>query len=324
MKNKVLIKGLVGLTILGSSALMSCTTPKKANLSRTYSDSTMVAHFGNDTEFSFLLFEGSQSYMTISINMNGEIMTYWGDVEHRIHHFYISVEELKQIILDRFKVGDTPKDNELFHIEFDLSAPMSKILAVKNMLAEVGIKHCEIPTIRNYRQEIKLPPPPQAITFGDITLPEVYNPGDITLPGVYKTAIVSPDEQAEFVELTDDIRTEIEGSDTVFIYVEQQPEFPGGMSELMRYLHKNIKYPTICQKEGIQGRVIVQFIVNEDGSISEAEVIKPVNPLLDSEALRLVYTMPNWIPGKQMGKPVRARFSLPVTFRLSDESTTPK
>lgn len=311
MKNKVLIKGLVGLTILGSSALMSCTTPKKANLSRTYSDSTMVAHLGNDTEFSFLLFEGSQSYMTISINMNGEIMTYWGDVEHRIHHFGISVEELKQIILDRFKVGDTPKDNELFHIEFDLSAPMSKILAVKNMLAEVGIKHCEIPTIRNYRQEIKLPPPPQAITLGDITL-----------PGVYKTTIVSPDEQAEFVEITDDTRIGAEEaeSDEIFFYteVEQNPEFPDGMAELAKYIRGNIKYPVYCMKKGIQGRVIVQFIVNEDGSISEAEVIKPVNPLLDSEALRLVYTMPNWIPGKQMGKPVRVRFTLPISFRLSE------
>ena len=304
---------MVGLTILGSSALMSCTTPKKANLSRTYSDSTMVAHFGNDTEFSFLLFEGSQSYMTISINMNDEILAYWGDEEHRVTHTGISVDELKQHILKRFKEGDIPKENELFHVEFDRSTSISKISALKDMLLEIGINRCEVSAIHNYRQEIKLPPPPQAYTLGDITL-----------PGVYKTTIVSPDEQAEFVELTDDIRTEIEGSDTVFIYVEQQPEFPGGMSELMKHLHKNIKYPTICQKEGIQGRVIVQFIVNEDGSISEAEVIKPVNPLLDSEALRLVYTMPNWIPGKQMGKPVRARFSIPVTFRLSDESTTPK
>lgn len=109
--------------------------------------------------------------------------------------------------------------------------------------------------------------------------------------------------------------------DEIFQVVEEQPEFPGGMSELMKYLQKEIKYPKEAQEQGIQGRVIVQFVVNKDGSITEAKVMKAVHPLLDAEALRVMGTMPNWKPGKQRGKEVRVRFTLPITFHLSGGST---
>ena len=102
-----------------------------------------------------------------------------------------------------------------------------------------------------------------------------------------------------------------------FDVVEEKPEFPGGMSELMKFLQENVKYPEEAMKNGIQGRVVVQFIVEKDGSISGAEVIKKVNEHLDAEALRVVNAMPNWTPGKQKGKVVRVKFTLPVTFRLS-------
>ena len=313
---------MVGLTILGSSALMSCTTPKKANLSRTFSDSTMVMYIGNDTDFAFLLTGASQPYMTISINMNDEILAYWGDEGHRVTHIGISIDELKQHILKRFKEGDIPKENELFHVRFDRSTSISKISALKDMLLEIGINRCEVSAILNYDTfdiEIKALPTVPAVTYDMfITTKEGTEIKGVPIIGVSE----------EFIDITDDVvRDSKEAeSDEIFFYteVEQKPEFPDGMAELAEYIQENIKYPAYCMKEGIQGRVIVQFIVNEDGSISEAEVINPVNPLLDSEALRLVYTMPNWIPGKQMGKPVRVRFYLPVTFRLSDESTTPK
>lgn len=102
--------------------------------------------------------------------------------------------------------------------------------------------------------------------------------------------------------------------------VEREPEFPGGMGELMKYLQRNIKYPAICQKQGIQGRVIVQFVINSDGSIVDAQVIKSVNPHLDKEALRIITKMPKWQPGIRRDKPVRVRFTLPVTFRLSNNA----
>ena len=99
--------------------------------------------------------------------------------------------------------------------------------------------------------------------------------------------------------------------------VEDQPEFPGGTAALMEYLRKNIKYPSICRENNIQGKVIVTFIVNKDGSIVEPEVIKAVNPSLDKEALRVISGMPNWKPGMQRGKAVRVRYSVPVNFRLN-------
>lgn len=104
--------------------------------------------------------------------------------------------------------------------------------------------------------------------------------------------------------------------DEVFQVVEEQPMYPGGMQELMKYLQKEMKYPKEAQDKGIQGRVIVQFVVNKDGSICEANVVKSVDPLLDAEALRVINAMPNWTPGKQKGEPVRVRFTLPLMFRL--------
>ena len=107
----------------------------------------------------------------------------------------------------------------------------------------------------------------------------------------------------------------------IFQVVEEQPMFPGGMEEMMKFLQQNIKYPIEAQEQGKQGRVIVQFVVNKDGSISNDSVVRSVDPLLDAEALRVVRSMPNWKPGKQRGKEVRVRFTLPVSFRLSGGST---
>ena len=102
----------------------------------------------------------------------------------------------------------------------------------------------------------------------------------------------------------------------IFQVVEEQPMYPGGMQELMKYLQMNIRYPKEAQERGLQGRVIVQFVVNKDGSICDEHIVRSVDPQLDAEALRIVRSMPNWTPGKQRGEPVRVRFTLPVTFRL--------
>lgn len=105
--------------------------------------------------------------------------------------------------------------------------------------------------------------------------------------------------------------------DDVFECVEHGPEFPGGEKALMIWLSKNLKYPAVAAEQGIQGRVYVQFIVNKDGSIVDAKVSKSSDPLLDKEALRVVSSMPKWKPGKQNGKFVRVKYTLPVVFRLA-------
>lgn len=102
----------------------------------------------------------------------------------------------------------------------------------------------------------------------------------------------------------------------IFEVVEQQPSFPGGQGALMAYLRDHINYPAVAQENGVQGRVVLQFVVEPNGSISGVKVVRGVDPSLDKEAVRVVNGMPNWIPGKQNGQAVRVRFTLPVQFKL--------
>lgn len=105
----------------------------------------------------------------------------------------------------------------------------------------------------------------------------------------------------------------------IFVAVEQQAEFPGGQGALMKWLSNNIRYPEAAQQNDIQGRVIVKFVVEKDGSIGAATIVKGVDKDLDREALRVVKKMPKWQPGKNNGQAVRSYFNLPVTFRLQNQ-----
>ena len=102
----------------------------------------------------------------------------------------------------------------------------------------------------------------------------------------------------------------------VFDVVEQMPAFPGGPSALMEWLSNNVKYPVVAQENGVQGRVVVSFVVERDGSITDVKVVRGVDPSLDREASRVVRAMPRWIPGKQNGSAVRVKYNVPVAFRL--------
>ena len=102
----------------------------------------------------------------------------------------------------------------------------------------------------------------------------------------------------------------------IFDVVEELPSFPGGNGALMSYLASNIKYPVVAQENGVQGRVIVSFVVERDGSISDVRVARSVDPSLDREAQRVVKSMPRWKPGKQNGSAVRVKYTVPVVFRL--------
>ena len=112
------------------------------------------------------------------------------------------------------------------------------------------------------------------------------------------------------------VEEEEESEQQIFTVVEKMPEFPGGMAALMKYLANAIKYPVIAQENGIQGRVSCSFVINKDGSIVDAVVLRGVDPSLDKEALRVINAMPKWKPGEQRGKPVRVKYTVPVTFRL--------
>ena len=101
-----------------------------------------------------------------------------------------------------------------------------------------------------------------------------------------------------------------------FDVVEEMPQFPGGPSKLFEFLAQNVNYPTEAEKANIQGRVIATFVVEKDGSISNVKVVKSIDPLLDAEAVRVINAMPNWIPGKQNGKEVRVKYTVPISFHL--------
>ena len=132
--------------------------------------------------------------------------------------------------------------------------------------------------------------------------------------------VVGNDESGEVLKAKEVIATEPvkpkEEENKVFDVVEQMPSYPGGMGALMQYLSSHIKYPVIAEENGIQGRVICTFVVERDGSITDVKIAKSVDPSLDKEAMRVVSSMPKWIPGKQNGSAVRVKYTLPVTFRL--------
>lgn len=108
----------------------------------------------------------------------------------------------------------------------------------------------------------------------------------------------------------------------VFRVVEEMPEFPGGMGECLKFLGQNVKYPAEAQAKGIQGKVIVQFVVEKDGSISNPFVVRSIDPYLDGEAIRVISIMPKWKPGMQKGQPVRVRYTVPVTFKLDGKKAS--
>ena len=124
------------------------------------------------------------------------------------------------------------------------------------------------------------------------------------------------EEGGVLVEDLKQVVTEAPVEEEVFDMVEQAPQFPGGQAELMSWLGKNIRYPVIAQENGIQGRVVCQFVVGSDGSVRDIKVVRSLDPSCDKEAVRVIQSMPKWIPGRQNGKAVSVRYTLPVIFRL--------
>lgn len=187
------------------------------------------------------------------------------------------------------------------------------------------------------KEEIKLEP--------ERTLEKVKSSIKFTAPVIKKDNLVNEEEEIKLDEIEKSNKAigalTVEGTDEVggevlkirdeiappeppkavednkiFEVVEQKPSFPGGDGALMSWLSQNIKYPSIAAEMGVQGRVIVQFVVEKDGSITDVKIAKSVDPSLDKEAARVIKSMPQWIAGRQNGSAVRVRFAVPVTFKL--------
>ena len=178
---------------------------------------------------------------------------------------------------------------------------------------EMPIFEEEMVPITEQVEPKQAPPPPEAPKVEEV-LQIAENDAD-----VQETTIQSSEDDNQAVEIkyvAPVVEEEEPEEAEIFMVVEEMPEFPGGMAECLKFLGKNIKYPTIAQENGTQGRVIIQFVVERDGSISDVHVARGVDPYLDKEAVRVVKSMPKWLPGKQNGKAVRVKFTVPVMFRL--------
>ena len=167
--------------------------------------------------------------------------------------------------------------------------------------------------IQQTSQETPPPPPPAPVQEIEV-LNVVENEVET------ERIEINTEENNEVVEIkapVEQVVEEEEKEDEIFMVVETMPEFPGGQAELFKYLSENVKYPVIAQENGIQGRVICQFVVNKDGSIVDVEVVRSGGDAsLDKEAVRVIKSMPKWKPGKQRGKPVRVKYTVPVNFKL--------
>lgn len=145
-----------------------------------------------------------------------------------------------------------------------------------------------------------------------------------TLEAVLQRGVgITPQTQAKLAAAPKkQVKSQGDNVGKVFTVVEQLPEFPGGAPELYQYLARNIKYPKSAKERKVQGRVISQFVVRKDGSITDVKVVKGVDADLDAEAVRVISGMPKWKPGMQKGEAVDVKYTIPVTFRLDNPKKT--
>ncbi len=183
----------------------------------------------------------------------------------------------------------------------------SNLGELQDVVAEEEI----IPITR--QQQIQPPPPPEPpkvsevlnIVEDDVEIEDELQIDDTEADQNTEVAIVEIEEEEEVEEAQ------------VFFIVENMPEFPGGDLELRKHIAQNIQYPEIAKENGIQGRVFVQFVVNQKGEVEQVKVARGVDPSLDKEAIRVIQSLPKWKAGSQRGKPVKVSFTVPINFQLN-------
>lgn len=187
-----------------------------------------------------------------------------------------------------------------------------KVEGIADIIAEEEIEITRVEEINTP------PPPPPAAPVVTEVLNVVEDDVELDQQDILTSEDSQRDAQAQtyVAPVANLVEEEEESAQQIFTVVEEMPKFPGGEGELLSYIAKAMKYPVIAQENGIQGRVVCSFVINRDGSVVDAEVVRGVDASLDKEALRVINSMPKWSPGKQRGKPVRVKYTIPVTFRL--------
>ncbi|MFO8236059.1 MAG: energy transducer TonB [Bacteroidales bacterium] len=177
---------------------------------------------------------------------------------------------------------------------------------------EEEVEQEEVPVTRQEQQKEPPPPPPQSTEQINIVDDDVEIEDELML----EETEADQETETSYDSFSDEEEEE-EEENQVFMKVEDMPEFRGGgIGGFRNYIQENLKYPTVAAENGIEGTVFVKFVVDQDGSISNVEVLRGVDPALDEEAVRAIRDAPEWEPGKQRGKPVRVQFTIPIVFQL--------
>lgn len=176
---------------------------------------------------------------------------------------------------------------------------------------DIEVEEEIIPITR--QEEVKPPPPPPPPAVADI-LNIVEDDVELDEELEIMDTEMSQDDIVDFSNMVFEEETRDEGE--IFMIVEEMPEFPGGTEALQKYLAQSVRFPVVAQENGIQGRVYIQFVINQNGEVTNATILRGVDPSLDREALRVVEAMPKWKPGKQRNSPVRVSYIVPINFLL--------
>lgn len=177
---------------------------------------------------------------------------------------------------------------------------------------EVAVEEEIIPITR--QEEVQPPPPPPPPAVADI-LNIVDDDVELDLELEIIDTEMNQDAMVDFTVVYE-VPEETREDGEIFMIVEEMPEFPGGEGELQKYLASSVRYPVIAQENGIQGRVYIQFVINQRGEVTNVTILRGVDPSLDREAVRVVEAMPKWKPGKQRNRPVRVSYTVPINFVL--------
>ena len=211
---------------------------------------------------------------------------------------------------NRIKMMNKKRTKEIGRTKYLLFLPLAALLLIISNIEAVAR------TTKNFTREViqTVEKSTEQVTKAVGQIPEQATVEEVTIPKEIPADIDITDKDPSAIMQ----KVNTEDDDDIFDVVEEMPVFPGGQTGLMEFIAKNLRYPVKAQKEGIQGRVIARFIVEKDGSVSNLAVARrSASSELDAEAIRVLSTMPKWTPGKQRGKEVRVKYTVPIAFRLS-------
>ncbi|MBP5418410.1 MAG: energy transducer TonB [Bacteroidales bacterium] len=185
-------------------------------------------------------------------------------------------------------------------------------IVIDALPTEFTVEEDLVPVTTQDEQPKLLPPPPKLADIINITDNDAEIDEDLELIN----SEIDDNTEISYQNIEVEAEDEEDDDNAIFFTAEEMPIFPGGESALMKYLAQSVKYPAIAQDNGVQGRVFVSFVIDKNGDVTDVKVMRPTDPNLDKEAIRVVKSMPKWTPGKQRGKAVKVSYTVPINFVL--------